>query len=240
MFLFTEHFKRYINIEYLEENFLEIMNTEHYIPVIIAEFIPKNDLNRKGIVSKIMENNNPISNKEFKYCENYDILRLIEFVEDCPEHKDLVKPCVLKYKTSVSLIFSRPSTRWGLRGDPYFWRYLEEVFLNYEFPIELDRFEEIIENEYFKLCGKKLGEGAFIEQFSHGGMSSGSVSSYWTYTGLPLLKYRLIQSNNEYYLKHNEPSKIIENPETVIRTKNRDLNKIILEYDFDKYNHCPY
>lgn len=240
MFLFTEHFKRYINIEYLEENFLEILNTEHYIPVIIAEFIPKNDLNRKDIVSKIMENNKSISNKEFKYCENYDILRLIEFVEDCPEHKDLLKPCVLRYKNSVSLIFSRPSSKWGLRGDPYFWRYLEKVFLDYAFPMELDKFEKIIENEYFKLSGKKLGEDAHIEQFSHGGMSSGMVSGYWTYKGIPLLEYRLIQSNNEYYLKNNEPSKIIENPETVIKTEYRDLYSIISEYDFDKYNHCSY
>lgn len=240
MFLFIEHFKRYIIIDYLEENYLEILKTEHYIPIILVEYIPRNYLKSGNIISQIKENNRSISNKEFKYCENYDILRLIEFVEDCPEHKDLVKPCVLKYKNSVSLIFSRLSTKWGTRGDPYFWGYLEEIFLDYSFPMELDIFERIIENEYFKLSGKKLGEDAYIEQFSHGGMSSGRVSEYWTYTGIPLLKYRLIQSNNEYYLKNNELSKIIENPETVIQTKSRNLEKIILEYDFDEYNHCQY
>ena len=107
-----------------------------------------------------------------------------------------------------------------------------ELFLDHEFPMDLDMFEEIIKKEFFKLSGENLGESVYIEQFSHGGMSSGLVSDCWHYAFLPLLKYRLIQSNNEYYLKNNELSKIVENPKGVIKTENDNLGKIISDCDF--------
>ena len=32
----------------------------------------------------------------------------------------------------VSTIFKEKPEKWGLRGDPYFWEYLEDIFNNYE------------------------------------------------------------------------------------------------------------
>ena len=66
----------------------------------------------------------------------------------------------------LSLIFEEKPVRWGLRGDPYFWDYLKEIA------------------EYMDF--------AVIEQFAHGGMSSGGVDNmWWTEEGIPMLKDRL-------------------------------------------------
>ena len=35
----------------------------------------------------------------------------------------------------VSTIFKEKPEKWGLRGDPYFWEYLEDIFNNYELRI---------------------------------------------------------------------------------------------------------
>ena len=230
MIMYGYHFQRYVNLRFWEEHYQEILNVNFYIPPVMA-YLP-NVVIGSNKINKLI-NNKMVEKKELKYCENYDILRLIEFMEEFPQFKELIKPCVLRYKSSVSLIFSRPPARWGLRGDPYFWRHMEKIFYDYEFPMDLDIFEAIIKKEFFKISGKKLEEGAYIEQFSHGGMSSGSVSPFWVDVCIPLLKYRLIQSNNEYYLKHNQISKIIDNPKKVIKTKNRNLNGILSEYDFE-------
>ena len=61
-------------------------------------------------------------------------------------------------------------------------------------------------------------------------MSSGMVSKIWIDL-MPLLKYRLIKLNNDYYLNHNECSKIIKNPEKIIKTRKRSLNEILETYD---------
>ena len=50
--------------------------------------------------------------------------------------------------------------------------------------------------EYLSLSGKPLSDEymdfAVIEQFAHGGMSSGGVDNlWWTEEGIPLLKSRL-------------------------------------------------
>lgn len=61
-------------------------------------------------------------------------------------------------------------------------------------------------------------------------MSSGSVSEVWLDL-IPLLKYRLIKLNNEYYSTHGEHSKIIENPKELIKTTDMSLNEILDFYD---------
>ena len=95
----------------------------------------------------------------------------------------------------LSVIFESKPQRWGFRGDPYFWAYLEERAENMEL-ISPGELEKWIKEEYLSLSGKALtGEYmdfAVIEQFSHGGMSSGGVDNvWWTKEGIPLLKSRL-------------------------------------------------
>ena len=93
----------------------------------------------------------------------------------------------------LSVRFEDKPDTWGYRGDPYFWDYLKERAGNMDIisPDELDKW---IQDEYFALAGKAMTEKdcAVIEQFAHGGMSSGGVDgAWWIETGIPLLKSRL-------------------------------------------------
>ena len=81
-----------------------------------------------------------------------------------------------------------------------------------------------------KISGNKIGQRAYIKEFAHGGMSSGCVSEVW-FDLIHLLKYRLIKLNNEYYLNHDELSKIIENPKELIETTKMNLDEILDFYD---------
>ena len=95
----------------------------------------------------------------------------------------------------LSIVFEEKPERWGFRGDPYFWAYLKEHAENMDI-ISPDELEEWIKKEYLSLSGKVLTDQymdyAVIEQFAHGGMSSGGVDNgWWTEEGIPLLKSRL-------------------------------------------------
>jgi len=95
----------------------------------------------------------------------------------------------------LSIIFEEKPKRWGFRGDPYFWDYLKECANNMEM-ISPEELEAWIKKEYLSLSGKiltdKYMDFAVIEQFAHGGMSSGGVDNrWWIEVGIPLLKSRL-------------------------------------------------
>ena len=89
----------------------------------------------------------------------------------------------------------------------------------------------MIIKEYYELSGgKRIGEKAYIKEFAHGGMSSGSISDFWL-DYIPLLKYRLIQLNNNYYLNHKEYSKRISQPEKRLQMTRWRLDSLLERYD---------
>ena len=95
----------------------------------------------------------------------------------------------------LSEIFENKPKQWGFRGDPFFWDHLKELAENMEM-ITPDELERWIKEEYFSLSGKVLTDDymdfVVIEQFKHGGMSSGGVDNqWWMEKGIPLLKSRL-------------------------------------------------
>lgn len=97
----------------------------------------------------------------------------------------------------LSIIFEEKPQSWGLRGDPYFWDYLKERARNMDI-IRPEELENWIKEEYLSLSGKPLNDKymdfAVIEQFAHGGMSSGGVDNvWWMNEGIPLLKSRLAE-----------------------------------------------
>lgn len=64
--------------------------------------------------------------------------------------------------------------------------------------IRPEELENWIKEEYLSLSGKPLNgkymDFAVIEQFAHGGMSSGGVDNvWWMNEGIPLLKSRLAE-----------------------------------------------
>ena len=95
----------------------------------------------------------------------------------------------------LSILFEGKPRQWGFRGDPYFWDYLKGLAENMDV-LSSNELEQWIREEYRALSGKPLtdeyGDFAVIEQFAHGGMSSGGVDNlWWIEEGIPLLKSRL-------------------------------------------------
>ena len=95
----------------------------------------------------------------------------------------------------LSAIFEEKPERWGFRGDPYFWAYLKGLAENMDI-ISPDELEKWIKEAYHTVSGKaltdKYGDFAVVEEFAHGGMSSGGVDNlWWIEKGIPLLKSRL-------------------------------------------------
>ena len=95
----------------------------------------------------------------------------------------------------LSKIFEEKPKRWGFRSDPYFWDHLKERAESMDL-ISPDELEKWIKAEYLSVSGKALTDKymdfAVVEQFAHGGMSSGGVDNqWWVETGIPLLKSRL-------------------------------------------------
>jgi molybdenum cofactor cytidylyltransferase len=105
------------------------------------------------------------------------------------------------YLMNLSVIFEEKPDRWGFRGDPYFWDHLNDIAKNMDL-ISPDELEQLIKEEYLSLSGKALTDEymdfAVIQQFAHGGMSSGGVDNrWWMREGIPLLKRRL----NEFMIE---------------------------------------
>ncbi len=93
----------------------------------------------------------------------------------------------------VSEIFDERPKRWGLRGCPYFWDYLKDLADGAGI-VSPNDLETWIKKEYFSLSGEEMTADSvvFIEQFAHGGMSSGHISGeWWLEEAIPLLKSRL-------------------------------------------------
>lgn len=225
----SEHFRRYINFEFVRENYEEIIKTRFNFPRIFISCIMHDYHVDREKIKQLLKIYYTIPQKEDEY---YPLLKLKEFTEEYPEFNDLLKPCTSSYENSVALIFTKPSSSWGLRGDPYFWMHLEERVKNIQIPIEdINIIDKIIIKEFYELSdGKRIGQEAYIKGFAHGGMSSGMVSEIWLDL-MPLLKYRLIKLNNNYYSNHGEDSKIIENPEKIIKTRNMSFDEILERYD---------
>ncbi len=90
----------------------------------------------------------------------------------------------------LSLIFDAKPEQWGLRGDPYLWDEMRDVFSGKSLDIsERDLANEIC-SYYEKAVGKPLeyGSQVYVARFAHGGMSSGSISGeFWICRGIPML-----------------------------------------------------
>lgn len=92
------------------------------------------------------------------------------------------------------LFTERPAT-YGLRGDPYFWKYLEEYFSKVEFPYSETWLTDDVYRLFVQVSGEQLSVDAtpYVEEFAHGGMSSGVLcGEFWVKRAIPMLieRYR--------------------------------------------------
>ena len=92
----------------------------------------------------------------------------------------------------VGFIFREPK-QWGLRGDPFLWKELRELFFTEGLPRTAQEFLARLEDAFWKLTGSALSteSSALIQRYDQGGMSSGHVDpEWWRTTGIPLLTSR--------------------------------------------------
>lgn len=108
-------------------------------------------------------------------------------------------------KNSVAKIFDSKPRQWGLRGDPYLWRALQQLFVSIPLPCSKETFTEHFDEFFQEITNHSLHdhEEFFIDRFSHGGMSSGYISpKYWRKHTLPFLIDNLYKENN--HLQEND------------------------------------
>lgn len=84
---------------------------------------------------------------------------------------------------------------WGLRGDPYAWRALRERVRGQQMPATADQVITLLHAAFLDVTGVDLSSdrapSAYLEQFAHGGMSSGMISlDTWRARLMPLLAER--------------------------------------------------
>jgi hypothetical protein len=100
----------------------------------------------------------------------------------------------MKHSRTVQMLFEESPLSWGLRGDPYLWKHMAECVSADEWPPTEEAFFARLEGLFRELTGADLSsEDYFIklQQYAHGGMSSGMVSpEYWRETAIPCLMER--------------------------------------------------
>ena len=92
----------------------------------------------------------------------------------------------------AELFYEKPS-QFGLRGDLFFWKHLELYFSDKTFPYSETWLMDDIHRLFVNVSGEHLTKDArpYVEQFAHGGMSSGQLSGeFWISRGIPLLVQR--------------------------------------------------
>lgn len=90
---------------------------------------------------------------------------------------------------SVGDLFAREPVQWGLRGDPYLWAAMREKLAGVPMPADWFELRDLLYSTFRDIVGAQPDdaehETVYIEEFAHGGMSSGVVD-------LPTWRDRLI------------------------------------------------
>jgi hypothetical protein len=103
----------------------------------------------------------------------------------------------METQQKVLELFQEEPSRWGLRGDPFLWREMKGIIDRYEYPKTEREFTALLGQIYQQLTGVSLTshDPAFVERYSHGGISSGYVSpQFWMEQAMPILLARYCES----------------------------------------------
>lgn len=100
----------------------------------------------------------------------------------------------------VSEIFLEEPKQWGLRGDPFLWRYLKERFGDIPAPYPSEKLNTDILQAFEHFAGEPPERGKICKapEFAkkHVGMSTGGLSSdFWLDIAIPTLMRRLERLN---------------------------------------------
>lgn len=94
---------------------------------------------------------------------------------------------------SIGQLFEKEPVQWSLRGDPFLWRKMRDYFSEIPLPVHVTELEEAIARGFLELTGHPMSdtENFYVEEFAHGGMSSGSIClEFWRDRAIPLLRSR--------------------------------------------------
>ena len=92
----------------------------------------------------------------------------------------------------LSIIFENEPKQWGLRGDCYMWKELQEECSGKSLPDFADEIVKMVCRKFESVSGVPFTYDAapFVEKNEHGGMSSGRLSGlFWIGRGMSLLFY---------------------------------------------------
>lgn len=125
--------------------------------------------------------------------------KVLERIQPELFHLDQEKPLLASDEKGLhyanELFFEVPCN-WGSRGAPFFWAHLARKFSETILPMPVNELQGKYLSEVYAL-GIPFGkdEVAYIDQFAHGGMSSGVVSGMFAEKALENLVKRLKQYN---------------------------------------------
>ena len=95
---------------------------------------------------------------------------------------------------TISSLFQEEPEQWGMRGDPFLWKDMQEHFQNTRLPDKVSGISLLVKDAFEILTEHPITtdkEFLVIEKYSHGGMSSGGiVPKFWLDTAIPLLRAR--------------------------------------------------
>ena len=103
----------------------------------------------------------------------------------------------MRNSLAIGSLFENEPHPWGLRGDPYLWQEMKRKFKNVPLPETPEELKVMIETEFELITGRSVSESedCLVEQFSHGGMSSGYISmEFWHNSAIPELLRRFIET----------------------------------------------
>ena len=100
---------------------------------------------------------------------------------------------------TIGDLFHEEPGAWGLRGDPFLWRDMQNVLAGYALPDGPEKLRDLFERSFEALTGHRLDDprqSANIAAYrrTNGGMSNGQVSLvFWRDTALPLIRRRYLR-----------------------------------------------
>jgi O-acetyl-ADP-ribose deacetylase (regulator of RNase III) len=135
---------------------------------------------------------------------------------------------IFGYQYRTSQAFFHAPDQWGQRGDPRLWYALMDHFDNPKFNgITLFDFIKEIQRFFHQKAGIWLcaETQVYIEEWDHGGMSGGGISSFMAEIGIPILCSNLCKLN---FCNDKSPSFIIPVNLRCVHTK---LYQLLLPYE---------
>jgi hypothetical protein len=96
---------------------------------------------------------------------------------------------------TIADLFDPAPQQWEARGNLFLWLEMRQAFCHVKMPLNMDQLRSTIASAFEALTGHRLDAEAnfYVERFSRGGMSSGTIlGSFWEHHFMPLIQQRAL------------------------------------------------